>query len=65
MIHTDGKPTISSRTEPVDALRKAAFRLKKLAPVCYERAVAAGTLPDVGRPVNFEQLARTNQGLRP
>ncbi|MDF2753397.1 MAG: hypothetical protein K0S82_1780 [Gaiellaceae bacterium] len=53
MIHTDGTRTIAN-AEPVRLedvpereLRKAAFRLKRLAPFRYRILVAQGRLPQV------------------
>lgn len=37
MIHTDGTPTVASRTEEIRLDLKAAYRLRKLAPLTYRR----------------------------
>lgn len=37
MIHTDGTPTVASRTTAIDRDVKKALRLKRLAPITYRR----------------------------
>ena len=38
---------VTDRPTPIDPLRKAAFRLKRLAPISYRKAVREGRLPQV------------------